>query len=167
MFARRRHIAPPAPVVEAAPVQYSIPAPAPQLDAEQITEIVRRQLETVFGERGSWTVTARRDGETDSIFRAVLTHSIAVGVTAAIQQAQDAAAAPVAIAPVADAAALAREIELKLSAEPASAQPADVAADADDDELTGEPAALGWEPAPITVWTDLKKPVTGPLAQVA
>ncbi len=33
-----------------------------------------------------------------------------------------------------------------------------------DAELDEDVIALRWEPAPITVWTDLKKPVTGPLA---
>lgn len=37
----------------------------------------------------------------------------------------------------------------------------DVEADADLDE---DSLAMQWEPAPITVWTDLKKPVTGPIA---
>jgi hypothetical protein len=31
-------------------------------------------------------------------------------------------------------------------------------------KLDEDAVALGWEPAPITVWTDLKKPVTGPIA---
>ncbi|MHA7986261.1 hypothetical protein ACX9R5_10680 [Rathayibacter sp. CAU 1779] len=37
--------------------------------------------------------------------------------------------------------------------------------EADDDAVLDEDAiALQWEPAPITVWTDLKRPVTGPIA---
>ncbi|NNC11071.1 hypothetical protein HII28_04145 [Planctomonas sp. JC2975] len=37
--------------------------------------------------------------------------------------------------------------------------------EADDDAVLDEEAiALQWEPAPITVWTDLKRPVTGPIA---
>jgi hypothetical protein len=31
-------------------------------------------------------------------------------------------------------------------------------------ELDEDAIALQWEPAPITVWTDLKRPVTGPIA---
>jgi len=31
-------------------------------------------------------------------------------------------------------------------------------------ELDEDAVALQWEPAPITVWTDLKRPVTGPIA---
>jgi hypothetical protein len=31
-------------------------------------------------------------------------------------------------------------------------------------ELDEDAIALQWEPAPITVWTDLKRPVTGPVA---
>lgn len=34
----------------------------------------------------------------------------------------------------------------------------------DEAELDEDAVALQWEPAPITVWTDLKRPVTGPIA---
>jgi hypothetical protein len=37
-------------------------------------------------------------------------------------------------------------------------------ADAAGIELDDEAAAFSWEPAPITRWADLKRPVTGPVA---
>ncbi|MEO9096004.1 MAG: hypothetical protein ABI255_10345 [Microbacteriaceae bacterium] len=40
------------------------------------------------------------------------------------------------------------------------------AAQAAQEPLPAEPAALAWQPAPITVWADLRKPVTGEIPRI-
>ena len=116
-------------------------APAPQLSEAQILELVHQKLSEFVGERGEWTVTRRADADTDAIFHTILARSVAVGITAAIMDAK-------------------RKLEAGdgEQAEPGLHVAAELAAELDD---TREPAAFGWEPAPITVWTDLRKPVTG------
>lgn len=132
MFGRRKHAAAATAVV----------APAPRLTDEQIFQIVHERVDAMLGARGGWTVVRRTEGDTDSIFHDVLTHSIATEITGALHDATahlhtaPQRAAEHVAEPVADAPAAAGE----------------------------EPAALAWEPAPVTVWTDLKKPVTGELA---
>jgi hypothetical protein len=137
MFGRRRH---------AAPVAV---APTPQLTDEQIFELVHTRLAAVLGERGEWTVSRRRDSDTDDIFHGVLAHSIAVTITDALRDARIRVEAgepsPVTVIHAPDHAA--------------APQP-------DPIEPEVEPAAFSWDPAPITIWTDLKKPVTGEFARI-
>lgn len=116
--------------------------PAPQLSDEQIFSIVHARVDAMLGARGGWTVVRRAAADTDAIFHDVLTHSIAAEITGALR----------------DAASQLKDASPR-AAEHAAAPVADVPAGVD-----AEPAALAWEPAPITVWTDLKKPVTGELA---
>jgi hypothetical protein len=176
MFGRRRHAASVAaaePVAPATvhPVTLAAVMPAPQLSEGQIFDIVHAQLDALLGDKGLWAVVPRGAGDTDSIFQSVLTRSFAVGVTQAIQDGRRRLEATSEAPQVAEQAEVilepaARELS---AAEIALAEPFAV-----EQESTNigesidldEPAAFRWEPAPITVWTDLKKPVTGPLAQV-
>ncbi|WP_426623708.1 hypothetical protein ACPPVW_13965 [Leifsonia sp. McL0607] len=144
MFGRRRHAA----EVQAAPV--------PQLTDAQILEVVHAKVAELIGERGEWTVSRRSSDDTDSIFHSVLSQSVSVGITAALVEARRRLEAG--------------EAEIVTAAEPqhrAVAEPAvTVEAEFRDDEQ-GEPTAFGWEPAPITVWTDLRRPVTGEIPAIA
>lgn len=147
MFGRRRHAAA---VVPAAPV--------PQLTDAQILQIVHGKIAELIGEDGEWTVSRRSADDTDTIFHSVLAQSVSVGIAAALVDARrrledgEAAAAP-------EPQHLARAEEAPV-AETVDAPAADAPAPAE------EPAAFGWEPAPITVWTDLRKPVTGEIPAV-
>ncbi len=116
-------------------------APVPQLSEAQILELVHQKLAEFVGDQGEWTVSRRADADTDAIFHNILARSVAVGITTAIMDAKRKLEAS-------DAEPV--EPGLHVAEEPV----ADVAE-------TREPAAFGWEPAPITVWTDLRKPVTG------
>ncbi len=120
-------------------------APVPQLSETQILELVHQKLAEFVGERGEWTVSRRADGDTDSIFHTILARSVAVGITAAIMDAK-------------------RKLESGEPVEPGLHVAEEPVADLDD---VREPAAFGWEPAPITVWTDLRKPVTGEIPAIA
>lgn len=119
------------------------PAPVPQLTDEQVFEHVHAVLDRLLGEHGTWTV-ARRDGsESDALFHRLLAHSVSQDVTAALSEARARLAAS-------------ERVALHLAGEgaglPDAAGPED------------EPAALAWQPAPITRWADLKRPVTGEVA---
>ncbi|MCL2514310.1 MAG: hypothetical protein FWD85_03185 [Microbacteriaceae bacterium] len=144
-FGRRKHAAP----APAAPAPVS-----PELTDELVFAAVQRSLESVFGEDGEWTVARRSDEQTDSIFHEVLVHSIATTVTAGISAARE-------------ANAVARDElaggPLGLLRAPRTA-PVGAASEVEDE--ADEPAALRWEPAPITRWADLKRPVTGPVAVI-
>ena len=143
MFGRRRHAA--------AEVQA---APVPQLTDAQILEVVHAKVAELIGERGEWTVSRRSSDDTDTIFHSVLSQSVSVGITAALVEARRRLEAG--------------ETEIVLASEPqhrADAEPL-AAAEAVDD-VHEEPAAFGWEPAPITVWTDLRRPVTGEIPAIA
>jgi hypothetical protein len=137
MFGRRRHVAP---VV--AP-----PAPAPQLTENQVFDIIHAEVARAIGENGEWTLTRRVEHDSDSLFHGVVAHALATHVLDALRDART-------------------ELERRNltaaahSPEHVAHEPVALEADAD------EPAAFSWEPAPITVWTDLKKPVTGPIAQI-
>lgn len=137
MFGRRRHVAP----VVTAPM----PAPAPRLSEDQIFELVHTQIAAAIGERGEWALTRRADSDTDALFHGVIAHSVATHVVAALTRAQ---------------------AELADAASPAASTVAGAEHAAADAEANIEPAAFGWQPAPITVWTDLKKPVTGEIARI-
>lgn len=143
MFGRRRHAA--------AEVQA---APVPQLTDAQILEVVHAKVAELIGERGEWTVSRRSSDDTDSIFHSVLSQSVSVGITAALVEARRRLEAG--------------EAEIVVASEPqhrAEAEP--VAAVEAVDDVHEEPAAFGWEPAPITVWTDLRRPVTGEIPAIA
>ena len=147
MFGRRRHAA--------AEVQA---APIPQLSDAQILEVVHAKVAELIGERGEWTVSRRSSDDTDSIFHSVLSQSVSVGITAALVEARRRLEAG--------------EAEIVVAAEPqhrAEAAPvvAVESAEQHEEEQHEEPAAFGWEPAPITVWTDLRRPVTGEIPAIA
>jgi hypothetical protein len=136
MFGRRRHVAP-----AVAP-----PAPAPQLTENQVFDIIHSEVARAIGENGEWALTRRVERDSDSLLHGVVAHALATHVLDALRDART-------------------ELErLNLSAtthtpEHVAHAPAALSAEV-------EPAAFSWEPAPITVWTDLKKPVTGPIAQI-
>lgn len=151
MFGRRRHAA--------AEVQA---APVPQLTDAQILEVVHAKVAELIGERGEWTVSRRSSDDTDAIFHSVLSQSVSVGITAALVEARRRLEAG--------------EAEIVVASEPQHRAAAEtvvavaVEADAHEDEQADEqdqPAAFGWEPAPITVWTDLRRPVTGEIPAIA
>jgi hypothetical protein len=151
MFGRRRHAA--------AEVQA---APVPQLTDAQILEVVHTKIAELIGERGEWTVSRRSTDDTDSIFHSVLAQSVSVGIAAALVEARRRLEAG--------------EATVVVASEPQHRAPAEVVAIeaaapvAEEHELAEqehkEPAAFGWEPAPITVWTDLRKPVTGEIPAI-
>lgn len=144
MFGRRRHAAAEVPA-----------APVPQLTDAQILEIVHGKIAALIGEDGEWTVSRRSADDTDTIFHSVLSQSVSVGIAAALVDARRRLEAG----------------EIGAVTEPqhlAPAQSAPVApAAAEVEAVIEEPAAFGWEPAPITVWTDLRKPVTGEIPAIA
>ena len=150
-FGRRKHAAP-APA--AAVLASAVPAPAPQLTDELIFAAVQKSLNDVFGEDGDWTVARRSPEQDDMIFHEVLVHSLATSVTASVAAARE--------------TAVPAEGPLGLLRAPRIEPPALEAEQAEraEEHSEDEPAALRWEPAPITRWADLKRPVTGPVAVV-
>jgi len=168
MFGRRRHVA----AVAAAPV--------PQLTDAQILELVHTKVAELIGENGEWTVIRRAQNDTDAIFHSILAQSVSVGIAAAIAEARlrleagETVSEPQHLAPaVADAPAAV--VEETVASEPVTAvaeAPAAQAPAAQEPAIEQvpadlEPAAFSWEPAPITQWTDLRKPVTGEFPVVA
>lgn len=167
MFGRRRHAAAEVPA-----------APVPQLTDAQILELVHRTVAGLIGEKGEWTVNRRSADDTDTIFHSILAQSVSVDITAAIVDARrrleagepiaaPAVAAPAAVAPAAEPQQLRAQPAESEQAPVAAAHVAEPAAEHEPAEEHEEPAAFGWEPAPITVWTDLRKPVTGEIPAVA
>jgi len=158
MFGRRRHAA----AVPAAPV--------PQLSEAQILEVVHQKVAELIGERGEWTVSRRSESDTDTIFHSVLAQSVSLGITTAILEAKrrvESGELDQTSAESAERDPLHAAAAEDVVAEPTG--PADVVVvDAPVETVTGdaEPAAFGWEPAPITVWTDLRKPVTGEIPAI-
>jgi hypothetical protein len=129
------------------------------LSEEQIFELVHRQLAAFAGVEGEWTVARRTEAHTDAIFHEVLVSSLASDIVIALREARVQL----------EAATAAEAAQQKVSARKAVLVEAgqhtaiDVADVAPVDRL--EPAAFGWEPAPITVWADLRRPVTGEIPQ--
>jgi hypothetical protein len=146
LFGRRKHAAPTSAAAVLATAQATTPPAAPELTDELIFAAVQKSLNDVFGESGDWTVARRSPGQDDLIFHDVLVHSLATSVTASV------AAARETLVPTGGPLGLLRAPRAE-AAEPESA-----------DETVDEPAALSWEPAPITRWADLKRPVTGEVA---
>lgn len=143
MFGRRRHAA--------AEVQA---AQVPQLSDAQILEVVHAKIAELIGERGEWTVSRRSSDDTDAIFHSVLSQSVSVGITAALVEARRRLEAG--------------ETEVLVATEPQHRADAEaVVIEPEATEQAAEPAAFGWEPAPITVWTDLRRPVTGEIPAIA
>lgn len=152
MFGRRRHVA----AVAAAPV--------PQLSEAQILEVVHEKIAELIGERGEWTVSRRSQDDTDTIFHAVLANSVSLNIATALFEAKrriEAGELEVVSADTSEPQHLATD-------SPAAAADANIpeSVTAEFGGETGEPAAFGWEPAPITVWTDLRKPVTGEIPAI-
>lgn len=142
MFGRRRHAAAEVPA-----------APVPQLTDAQILEIVHVKIAELIGEDGEWTVSRRSADDTDTIFHSVLAQSVSVGIAAALVDARNRLEAG----------------EIGAVTEPQHLAPAEstpVAESVVETPESDEPAAFGWEPAPITVWTDLRKPVTGEIPAI-
>lgn len=191
MFGRRRHVAvAAAPIVTVAEEA----APRPRLAEEQIFELVHTRIAAAIGDGGEWVVRRRTPEDTDELFRSVLAHQIALDVATALRNAQVQLEAgepltvttrtgpvPLRSAAITEESAIA---EVAPSADrdvpatedlPAPLNDTDAGdegpahrhaePEADDlAELDEDAIALQWEPAPITVWTDLKKPVTGTIA---
>jgi len=125
----------------------AVAAPAPQLTEERVFDIVHTQIAAAIGEKGEWTLTRRAESDTDDIFHGVIAHSVASQVMEALRTARD-------------------QLMSQAPAPATAQEPGGHVAQATPAPVEHEPAAFGWEPAPITVWTDLKKPVTGPLALI-
>jgi hypothetical protein len=140
MFGRRRHAA----AVPAAPV--------PQLSEAQILELVHEKVAELIGERGEWSVSRRSQDDTDTIFHSVLAKSVTLTIATALFDAQRRLEAGEAVA---------EEAVPELVSVPQHLAPE---ADA---SVEAAPVSFGWEPAPITVWTDLRKPVTGEFPAIA
>ena len=149
MFGRRRHAA--------AEVQA---APVPRLTDAQILEVVHTKIAELIGERGEWTVSRRSSDDTDAIFHSILAQSVSVGITAALVEARRRLEAGE------TAVEVAAEPQHRAPAEPVAIEAAAPVAQEHVEQEHEEPAAFGWEPAPITVWTDLRKPVTGELPAI-
>ncbi|KRC50728.1 hypothetical protein ASE16_06955 [Leifsonia sp. Root227] len=165
MFGRRRHAA-------AVPAALAPVPPVPQLTDAQILELVHTKVAELIGEHGEWTVSRRAADDTDTIFHSVLAQSVSLSITTALVDARQRVAAGEIIATV-EPQHLASEADTTADSADAAASeaaapdadataPAEAASPAND-----EPAAFGWEPAPITVWTDLRKPVTGEIPTLA
>ncbi|AGW41819.1 hypothetical protein O159_17810 [Leifsonia xyli subsp. cynodontis DSM 46306] len=124
-------------------------APVPQLTDAQILALVHSKVAELIGEKGEWTAVRRGADDTDTVFHSVLSQSVAVSITAAIVEAR-------------------AQLQAGETAEPQHRAPTEpvpvIVAEAGPAEE--EPAAMRWEPAPITVWTDLRKPVTGEIPAV-
>lgn len=144
MFGRRRHVA----VVPAAPL------PVPQLTDAQILELVQAKMAEFIGVEGEWSVVRRSAGDTDTLFQSILVQSVSVGIASAITDARRRLEEG---EPVSEPQHLAGSTTIT-AVSPAAAEPASTAETA--------PAAFSWEPSPITVWTDLRKPVSGTVEPV-
>ena len=153
MFGRRRHAAVD---TQAAAVP---PSAKTELTDAQILELVHDRVAELIGENGEWTVSRRSADDTDTIFHSVLAQSVALGITTAIVDArsrlENSETAP----------ALPADPQHRAMTEPIrTIDIGDV--DAPGNGSPEEPTAMTWEPAPITVWTDLRKPVTGEIPAV-
>jgi hypothetical protein len=118
--------------------------------------LVHVKIAELIGERGEWTVSRRSDDDTDAIFHSILATSVSLSITSSLVDAQRRLEAGEVIE-TAEAVVRAEAQHVAAdAAEPTAPAEAETAA-----ESVTEPAAFGWEPAPITIWTDLRKPVTG------
>jgi len=167
MFGRRRHAA----AVPVAPVPQSKNA---QLTDAQILELVHTKVSELIGTNGEWTVIRRAQDDTDTIFHSILAQSVSVGIAAAIAEARrrleadESLSEPQHLAPaVADEHRAAVEGAPEVAAVIVGAPAAEEATTVDAPAAELEPVAFSWEPAPITQWTDLRKPVTGEFPVIA
>ncbi|MGO4536078.1 hypothetical protein [Leifsonia sp. 2MCAF36] len=135
----------------------------------QILELVHVKVAELIGENGEWTVVRRAQNDTDTIFHSILAQSVSVGIAAAIADARrrleagESLSEPLHLAPAVADEPVVTVVE-PLAAEPAAfvAETAVEGTPAEEAPVAElEPAAFGWEPAPITQWTDLRRPVTG------
>jgi len=135
MFGRRRRIA-------AAQV-----APAPELNDEQVLDILHGKIAELVGVSGLWTLVPRRTDDTDVIFHELKADQIASELCTALR----------------DAKAAHRPDEPNLQP-PATGRLAKRRAMLSVTDAEIEPTALSWTPAPISVWADPKRAtVTGPV----
>lgn len=161
MFGRRRHVAP------------ALVAPAPQLTEDAIFDVVHAQLTAAIGEHGEWALTRRAACDSDELFYGVVAHSVTTHVVEALRIARENLVALERT--VAVAAGAGDHVADAMADAPIAAGVATDGVTTTSDPTDGktahgdtsdEPAAFGWRPAPITVWTDLKRPVTGPIAHI-
>jgi hypothetical protein len=166
MFGRRRHVA----VVPAAPL------PVPQLTDAQILELVHGKMAEFIGVGGEWSVIRRSAGDTDTLFTSILVQSVSVGIAAAITDARRRLEAGTMVSEPQHLADGAVMHVASPTAAPAPEATTDegIAAQTETVDEPGtavtsdsKPVAFTWEPAPITVWTDLRKPVSGTIPSVA
>ncbi|MFF1633904.1 hypothetical protein [Leifsonia sp. NPDC058248] len=118
----------------------------------QILELVHVKIAELIGERGEWTVSRRSDDDTDAIFHSILATSVSVSITSTLVDAQRRLEAGEVIETA--------EAVVRAEAQHVASEASEPTV-ATETETVSEPAAFGWEPAPITIWTDLRKPVTG------
>ena len=165
MFGRRRHAA----------IELAAPVPVPQLSEAQILELIHNKVAEVIGENGTWIVSRRTESDTDAIFHAMLAKSVAVEITAALVDAKRQLAGSEELSDltidVIEAEPRAAEADEFVAAETdkhvaAPAAETDTVVGTVAEGIQEEPAAFSWEPAPITVWTDLRKPVTGEIPAI-
>jgi hypothetical protein len=127
----------------------------------QILELVHGKVAELIGEKGEWTVVRRTADDTDTMFHSILAQSVSVGIAAAVADARRRLEAGEALSePQHLAAAVADGPAPRASVDESNIE-AETPAAAVAQPASAEPAAFSWEPAPITKWTDLRKPVTG------
>lgn len=114
---------------------------SPPLSQDQLFAVVHEKLAQFVGSEGAWVVTRRSHDDRDPIFHGMLARSLAHELSAAIQEEQERAgnAAPAEASPITAAIPVMR----------ASTEPITVP-----EPIAAEPAALSWNPEPITVWAD-------------
>jgi hypothetical protein len=141
----------------------------------QILEVVHRKVSDLIGVDGEWTVSRRSPGDTDAFFHSVLAQSVSVGIAAAISDARrrveegETASEPQHLAARDGDVAQPRVQDDAVTAPEAIDAAAGESASRDVDATepaVDQPVAFSWEPAPITVWADLRRPVTGPVQTI-
>jgi hypothetical protein len=143
----------------------------------QILELVHTKVAELIGTNGEWTVIRRAQNDTDTIFHSILAQSVSVGIASAIAEARrrleagEALSEPQHLAPDVADAPVAIVAVASVAVEPAAiVAPEPAVEDASTEEAPSvelEPVAFSWEPAPITQWTDLRRPVTGEFPVIA
>lgn len=118
---------------------------SPPLSQDQLFAVVHEKLAQFVGSEGAWVVTRRSHDDRDPIFHGMLARSIAHELSAAIQEEQERAgnAAPAEASPITAAIPVMRASTEPITVAEVAAEPA-----------APEPAALAWNPEPITVWAD-------------
>jgi hypothetical protein len=119
---------------------------SPPLSQDQLFAVVHEKLAQFVGSEGAWVVTRRSHDDRDPIFHGMLARSLAHELSAAIQDEQERAghAAPAEASPITAAIPVMR----------ASTEPITIPESVATESAALEPAALAWNPEPITVWAD-------------